>query len=107
MVKNRFLPLYQQSALPTHVVRYEEFARNPETSIREVCDFLKLEWHKNLTEHYKFSSGLWGGTDKGAPIHQRSVAAYRGSLTLDQRKSLYSAIGGAMKALGYQELLDA
>ncbi len=104
-LKNRFLPLYQASSLPTEVVRYEQLTSDPEPSLRRLCEFLQLEWNDNLLHHDQFSSGVWAGTDKGAPIHQRSLEAYRKHLTQHEQRTVHSLIETEMATSGYGELL--
>ena len=106
MVKNRFIELYQRSVLKTEIVRYELLTGNSEQYIRQLCDFLDLEWSDRLLEHHKYSSGMWAGTNKGEEIHQRSVGAHKHYLTLEERRSLYSVIQVDMEALGYSEQFD-
>ena len=106
MVKNRFIPLYERSILPTKVVRYEMLIANPEPYLRQICQFLNLEWNDHLLEHGKYSSGQWGGTNKGEAIHQRSLHAYKKNLSMAERRALYSLIRPEMEAMGYLELFD-
>jgi protein-tyrosine sulfotransferase len=106
MVKNRFIPLYERSILPTKVVRYEMLIANPEPYLRQICQFLSLEWNDHLLEHEKYSSGQWGGTNKGEAIHQRSFHAYKKNLSIEERRALYSVIRPEMEAMGYLELFD-
>lgn len=34
-------------------LRYEDLVRNPEASLRRVCDFLDLEWHPAMLEYHR------------------------------------------------------
>jgi hypothetical protein len=106
MVKNRYIPLYEHSILPTKVVRYETLIANPEPYLCQICKFLDLEWNDHLLEHEKYSSGQWGGTNKGEAIHQRSLHAYKKNLGIEERRALYSVIRPEMEAMGYLELFD-
>jgi len=106
VAKNRFLPLYQKSALKTEVVRYEQLTNHSEQYLRKLCEFLELEWHDNLMNHQNFSSGSWSGTNKGEAIHRRSVEAYKKHLTLNERNSLHSLIEADMETSGYHELFE-
>jgi Sulfotransferase family len=106
MVKNRFIELYQRSVLDTQIVRYELLTANSDPYLRQLCDFLHLEWSDRLLEHHRYSAGLWAGTNKADAIHQRSVGAYKNYLTLQERRSLYSVIQADMEALGYSESFD-
>lgn len=106
MLKNRFIPLYQRSILPTKLVRYETLTTRSEPYLRQICDHLGLEWTDRLMEHEKHSEGQWGGTDKGERIHQRSLQAYKKNLTVEERRALFSTIGNEMESLGYVELFD-
>jgi protein-tyrosine sulfotransferase len=106
LVKNRFIPLYLRSGLPTKVVRYEVMIHEPERYLRQICEHLELEWSDRLLEHGKYSTGTWFGTDKREPIHQRSVQAYRTRLTMDERRKLHSIVQSDMEMLGYVELFD-
>jgi Sulfotransferase domain. len=106
MVKNRFIPHYSRSILPTKIVRYEVLIANPESYLRQVCQFLDLEWSDHLLEHEKYGSGQWGGTNKGEAIHQRSLHVYKKYLSIDERLAIYSVIGPDMELMGYVELFD-
>jgi protein-tyrosine sulfotransferase len=105
-LKNRYIPLYSNSTLPTMVVRYETLVAQPEPCLREICDHLGLDWSERLLEHGKYSSGTWGGTDKGAPIHEASVEAYRTRLTTEDRRKIHAVIQPDMERLGYVERFD-
>jgi hypothetical protein len=87
-------------------VRYEVLIANPEPYLRHVCQFLDLEWSDHLLEHEKYSSGQWGGTNKGEAIHQRSLHVYKKYLSMDERLAIYSVIGPDMELMGYVELFD-
>lgn len=87
-LKNRFLQHYEESPLHTTVVKYETLTASPEASLRQLCYFLQLEWHGNLMQHQKFSSGIWAGTDKSKPIHTQSVSMYGKHLTPHEQRAL-------------------
>lgn len=106
-LKNRFLPLYQASPLPTEVVRYEELTKDSEPCLRRLCTFLQLEWHDNLLRHHDYSSGFWAGTDKAAPIHQQSLGAYKGHLTQNEQETMSALIQPEIAVSGYGELSAA
>jgi protein-tyrosine sulfotransferase len=105
-LKNRYIPLYARSSLPTKIVRYELLVSQPEPYLRQICDHLGLDWSNRLLEHGKYNEGMWGGTDKTEPIHGRSIEAYRGRLTIEDRRKIHSAIQAEMELLGYVELFD-
>jgi protein-tyrosine sulfotransferase len=105
-LKNRYIPLYVSSPLPTKIVRYEVLVTKPEPYLRQICDHLGLEWSDRLLEHGKYNEGTWGGTDKTDPIHERSVAAHKDRLTVEDRQKIQSVIQSDMEMLGYVELFD-
>lgn len=106
MLKNRYIPLYERSPLPTKIVRYEELVSNPEACLRQICEHLGLEWSDRLLDHGKHNVGEWGGTDKTAPIHRRSVALHKDALTMEDRRKIHSLIQLDMEMHGYVELFD-
>jgi protein-tyrosine sulfotransferase len=105
-VKNRFIPMYLNSPLPTRLVRYEVLTAQPEPYLRQICEYLRLEWSDRLLEHQNHSAGQFAGTNKGEAIHQRSIRAYKSKLTLEDRRKLHSVIRPDMEMLGYVELFD-
>ena len=106
MLKNRYIPLYSRSPLPTKLVRYEVLVSEPEPYLRQICDHLGLEWSDRLLEHGKYNEGTWAGTNKAEPIHERSIEAYRNRLTIEDRRQIQSVIQLDMEMLGYVELFD-
>jgi protein-tyrosine sulfotransferase len=105
-LKNRYIPLYVRSPLPTKVVRYEVLVSQPEPYLRQICDHLRLDWSDRLLEHGKYNTGHWAGTDKSEPIHERSLEAFKTRLTMEERRKIHSVIESDMEMLGYVELFD-
>jgi hypothetical protein len=106
VLKNRYIPLYLRSPLPTKLVRYEVLVSRPEPCLRQICGHLGLDWSERLLEHGKYNVGRWGGTDKTEPVHERSVEAFRTRLTMEERRKIHTVIQGDMEMLGYVELFD-
>jgi hypothetical protein len=105
-LKNRYIPIYSESPLPTKIVRYEVLVSTPEPYLRQICDHLGLDWSDRLLEHSKYNAGTWEGTNKAEPIHPRSVAAHKSRLTMEDRRKVHSVIEAEMEMLGYVELFD-
>jgi protein-tyrosine sulfotransferase len=105
-LKNRYIPLYARSPLPTKIVRYEVLVAQPEPYLRQICEHLGLDWSDLLLEHGKYNTGKWGGTDKTEAMHERSIEAFKTRLTMEQRRQIHSVISADMEMLGYVELFD-
>jgi hypothetical protein len=105
-LKNRYIPMYAQSSLPTKVVRYEVLVSEPEAYLPQICDHLGLEWSDHLLEHGTHNTGEWGGTDKTEPIHGRSIEAFRDRLSIEDRRKIHRLIQLDMEMHGYVELFD-
>jgi hypothetical protein len=68
-LKNRYIPMYARSPLPTKIVRYEVLVSQPEPYLRQICEHLGLEWSDRLLEHGKIQHRQVGGhrQDRGDP----------------------------------------
>ncbi len=104
-------------------VRYEQLVTDPETTLRRLCDYLKLSFHSRMLEYYKFASSrlaeckrpigppgrLPADVKQAVSIHDRTkqpplvdrIGRWRAEMpVVDQR--LYEAIAGPMlRELGY------
>jgi hypothetical protein len=54
----------------------------------------------------QYSSGQWGGTNKGEAIHQTPASCLQKNLSMEERRALYSVIRPEMEGIGYLELFD-
>jgi hypothetical protein len=68
--------------LPTHVVRYENVVADRERELRDLFDFLDLDWHDAVLDHQ--STALKRGRIKTAsyaqvvePIYTRSAGRWK------------------------------
>ena len=88
-------------------LRYENFVTHPEKTVRQVCDFLDVDFEAGMLEA-DFAVGKMG--DVGMrPHHEKvtkdissdSVGAGREKLTVDQKKKLDPLMTKLLKKLGY------
>lgn len=70
------------TGVPYIVVRYEDFAYSPEKKLRQICDFLGLEFDPGMLEFWKFPIHAIGG-NAGAYVWYE-VFRERGKYTLDE-----------------------
>jgi hypothetical protein len=94
---------YREQRYPILGVGYEQLVREPETTLRQVCRFLEIDWQPGLLNHPAFSHGetfgnglTVGGTDPHLGIHAHSVGHWPVWLTFDQTK-IISAIAGDLQ----------
>jgi hypothetical protein len=75
---------YARARLPMALVSYEALVTDPEPVLRGITGFLGIAWNDSMLHHERlnhtelFADGITvGGTDSRAPIHSRSVTAWR------------------------------
>jgi len=94
---------YRDQGYPILGVHYEQLVREPEAVLRQVCEFLEIEWQPGLLNHpafsheETFSDGLTvGGTNPHLRIHAGSVGHWPAYLTPDQAR-IISTIAGDLQ----------
>ncbi len=89
-------------------VRYEDLVREPEKIMREICDFLEVEYTPAILEtqdDYLEKLGAVGDTEAfrnvAKPINPDSIGKWRKNLSPQQLKDLMPLIEENLKALNY------
>lgn len=78
-------------------VKYEDLTTHPERWMREICDFLSVEFHQNVLVSRRPQNknrGVLGGIEK-------NTGKWKNAFTVNQRRSLEKIAGKALSELGY------
>lgn len=86
---------YQLMQEKAYSVQYEELVKNPEVHVKEICNYLEIEYHpKVLTEFAKQETGGSMGDHKGqreySAISKNSTSKWRSTFNTVFRKQLIS-----------------
>ena len=88
-------------------VRYEDLARSPEPTIRQVTGFLGLDFDEGMLRHEQMNL-TFGDVERTPymqgvrdPIHERSVGKWRQDLADSQVAYLERTLGPMLSRLGY------
>ena len=81
-LKSYQLVLYRQKSLNVLPVRYEEFVKNPSSTLEEVLNFLGLSWSVRVLQHDDLMEGdEFAGNDPKRPIDTASVDKWKSRLS--------------------------
>ena len=89
-------------------ISYESLVADPVTELRNLMDFLSLDYHPDQQQFYHsraaweaaHASKLWENVEK--PIMRSRVGQYRKGLSFDQIHIIESVAGETMRLLGYK-----
>lgn len=93
-------------------ISYEDLVRQPESTLRQVCQFLNLEFVESMLDFHKRAPAEYGSyydrihSGLGQPVSLQSVAAWKDELTAREVALIESIDGGLMDVLGYQRQAD-
>lgn len=90
-------------------IRYEDLVSNPEKLIREMCEFIEIDFHPNLTDPTSFVNGD-GKPWKQNSLHfegkqkfnTESISKWRSSLTAREKQFIEALCCNEMKLFDYQ-----
>jgi hypothetical protein len=98
---------------PDKMVRvgYEQFVRNPEVSLGEICDFLEIKFNSQMLEFHTSrdarraasTSPLWGNLDK--PISADSVRKFEKELCIYDCRIIENTAAPMMDYLKYDRVV--
>ncbi|MDR8394600.1 sulfotransferase [Aliifodinibius sp. S!AR15-10] len=86
-------------------IYYEEFVNDPETTVREVCEFLDISFDPEMLENdpvYLGDNHLKHHENVNKPISNRSVGKWKERLTDQQQRDVEKKLAGNLKRHGYQ-----
>lgn len=94
------------------IVKYEEIVSNPKIITKKMCNFLKINYSKNMIDTSKFM-GLGKNTKKWKPnsnfksaqkgIYKTSLNKWKDFLNNDLRDFIEFVVGPELRYLGYQK----
>jgi len=103
-IKEELLEVYQALSLPLYVLQYEKLAREKETEIRAILDFLDLAWHDDVLQHHRLHQGTSTGlTENSRAIDEKSIAKWRQQLTAVELRRIEEICLDLAKRYGYME----
>lgn len=107
-----FHELVEQSNVRAYELYYERLVDDPESELRQLCDFLKLPYDESMLQFHQqdltiFKSNHLSMNRISVPIDQQSVGRWKKELDEDQLNRFYSTARDAMVRFGYLEAEDA
>jgi len=92
-------------------IRYEDFVRDPVTSLQEMCVFLGEDYDDSLMQFHTTPVAQRRGKTKdnwalAHPISDRHVGIYKNQLSVDQQRTMSWVAGEMMAELGYEEIAE-
>jgi N-acetylglucosaminyldiphosphoundecaprenol N-acetyl-beta-D-mannosaminyltransferase len=84
-----------------HVVRFEDLVAAPESSIREICAFLGLEFEPEMLEVEHTNSSHVLSTGRPAGFSRDAIDAWQSTLSRDDLAVIAERCSGVMKKAGY------
>jgi len=99
---------YQNDSMPIIKIHYEDLVMEKKLKIKEVLDFLKLDWEDSVLAHEKHqhaetdSSGITvGNNNTKVPINESSVNRYKRFLKPNEVSEILDVTSDMMTKLGY------
>ena len=88
--------------LPNYtLIRYEDLVMEPESRIRELCDFLEIKFQQDMLKPEQFGSSFDGIGHNNEGIEQSSIERWRKSISKVTAKTIDLLHSRAYRALGY------
>lgn len=95
----------------THLIRYEDIVSNPEVHLRELCDFLELDFDKQMMKYYQVNreSNLEPSEYKAwkaktfEPLEKSGVGRYTSELSELQLNVFERVAGESLRIYGYMD----
>ena len=92
-------------------IRYEDFVREPVTTLQNMCQFLGEDYDDALMEFHTTPVAQRRGKTKdnwalAHPISDRHIGIYRQQLSLEQQAIMSWVAGDMMRELGYENLAE-
>lgn len=89
------------------LVHYEDLVRNPEPTLRSICQFLELPWNPSMLEHHRrpelgqvdFRPQAFENTMK--PVFTSSIEKWREEMSTSQIALIEYALSNEMQRMGY------
>jgi len=101
---------YLNNKTPIIKIHYEDLVTNKKNVIKQVLDFLKLDWEDSVLSHEKFShaetdsSGITvGNNDTKIPISTSSLDRYKKFLKHNETSEILKVTKDLMSKLNYNE----
>ena len=101
---------WQYLNVPKMIIRYEELVSNPQSYFRKICKFLKIKYHKDMTDpnkHYDFvTKKTWipfsSFKTKFPKFNSKPIHKWKKFLLKQEIKSIEFLCDHEMRALGYK-----
>ena len=101
-IKNELLDEYRRHDVSHHVLRYEALVQSPEAVIRELLQYLDLEWHTDVLRHHQLHEGTSiGNTDNTRPIDAQNTNKWRTTLSEAEAARAFTICAPVAKSFGY------
>lgn len=105
------LPIFKDRLM---LIRYEELVSNPQSYFRKICKFLKIKYHKDMTDpnkHYDFvTKKTWipfsSFKTKFPKFNSKPIHKWKKFLLKQEIKSIEFLCNHEMRALGYKFKYD-
>jgi len=106
--KNESYQIYKNLGMPIIKVKYEDVVTSPENPLKEIIEFLNLEWDNSLLCHHLIShpetdeSGFTiGNTDSHMPISTFHLHRYQDELSNSEINEIMEVSEHIMKMFNY------
>jgi len=89
-------------------IRYEKLVSNPSNEIKKICEFLNVDFHKDMLEHQKIASELEDVkqiphySNVKNPINTDSIGKWKRNLSDEQRIKVEELLNDKLKELNYK-----
>lgn len=102
----RFRQLQERADVRAHEVVYEELVREPETTIRSMCEAIGLAFDPSMLQHEQDDHSVYSASHLSMdrirqPIDDSSIGRWRRDLSSDQVEEFMSIAGDTMQLMGY------
>lgn len=92
-----------------HVLRYEDFVRDRETSLRTLCGFLGIEFVPEMLEHQDRDDRGWSDRSKDwlqntlKPVFTSSIDAWKQDMKRSHIAMIEASLGDRIEQMGYEK----
>lgn len=98
----------------TLLIRYEDLANEPEKILRQILQFLGLDWNAQMLDYYKYAEIVTEKYDKellelfhknlGKPVNRDAIGQWKHFLRQNEIKVADFVVGSWAERMGYQRI---
>ena len=101
-IKNELPTVYKERNIDFHVVKYGELVANPKDRIKELLDFIGIEWSDEVLMHHRLHKGMSiGNTSNTRAIDQSGVGSGKKNLSQEEQDLVKAVAGKTAQTWGY------